>query len=66
MGDEERRVIAPGQVFTVEPFLSLGANWAEDGDDDWTLYATPRAPTVQYEHTVVATRQGAIVVTLPG
>lgn len=62
----ERRIAADGLVFTVEPFLSLGADWAEDGDDEWTLYASPLAPTVQYEHTVVATRSGAMVLTLPG
>ncbi|MBS1184061.1 MAG: methionine aminopeptidase [Proteobacteria bacterium] len=61
----ERRVITDGLVFTVEPFLSLGAEWAEDGDDDWTLYSEPRAPTVQFEHTIVATRNGPVVVTLP-
>lgn len=62
----ERRRMTEGLVFTIEPFLSLGAEWAEDGDDDWTLYSAPMAPTVQYEHTVVATRNGAVVVTLPG
>jgi methionyl aminopeptidase len=62
----ERRIMNEGLVFTVEPFLSLGANWATDGDDEWTLLSDPRAPTVQYEHTVVATRNGPIVVTLPG
>ncbi|MCM5555672.1 type I methionyl aminopeptidase [Pleomorphomonas sp. NRK KF1] len=61
----ERRIITDGLVFTVEPFLSLGAEWAEDGDDDWTLYSEPRAPTVQFEHTIVATRNGPLVVTLP-
>lgn len=61
----ERRTITEGLVFTVEPFLSLGAEWAEDGDDDWTLYSEPRAPTVQFEHTIVATRNGPLVVTLP-
>jgi methionyl aminopeptidase len=61
----ERRVMQKGQVFTIEPFLSLGANWAENGDDPWTLYGEPRAPTVQYEHTLVATAQGAMVLTLP-
>ncbi len=61
----ERRIITEGLVFTVEPFLSLGAEWAEDGDDDWTLYSEPRAPTVQFEHTIVATRNGPLVVTLP-
>lgn len=63
----ERRIMNDGLVFTVEPFLSLGAEWAENGeDDDWTLYSEPRAPTVQYEHTVVATRSGPVVITLPG
>ncbi len=61
----ERRVMTDGLVFTVEPFLSLGANFAEDGDDGWTLYSQPRAPTVQYEHTVVATRNGPLVLTVP-
>ncbi len=62
----ERRIMTDGLVFTVEPFLSLGAEWAEDGDDPWTLFSEPRALTVQYEHTVVATRNGPLVVTLPG
>jgi methionyl aminopeptidase len=29
------------------------------------LYSEPAVAVVQYEHTVVATRRGAIVVTLP-
>ncbi|MFB9948134.1 type I methionyl aminopeptidase [Rhizobium puerariae] len=62
----EKRVMQEGLVFTVEPFLSLGANWAEDGGngDVWTLYSDPQAPTVQYEHTVVATRNGPVILTL--
>ena len=55
-----------GLVFTVEPFLSLGADWAEDSEDAWTLLSSPSAPTVQYEHTVVAMPNGPLVVTLPG
>jgi methionyl aminopeptidase len=61
----ERRAISEGLVFTVEPFLSLGGRAAEErGDDPWTLVARPAAPCVQFEHTVVATRRGALVVTL--
>lgn len=60
----ERRVLREGMVLTVEPFLSLGADFAEDGDDPWTLYSQPRALTVQYEHTVVATRSGPLVLTM--
>lgn len=62
----ERRRIDKGLVFTVEPFLSTGGLWAEERGDGWTLYAEPAALAVQYEHTVVATERGAVVVTLPG
>lgn len=63
----DRRRIHDGLVLTVEPFLSRGGRWARGGEDDeWTLYSDPPAPVVQYEHTIVATRRGAIVVTLPG
>ncbi|MCG8508906.1 MAG: type I methionyl aminopeptidase [Rhodospirillales bacterium] len=62
----DRRTIQDGLVFTVEPFLSLGARWAEECEDAWTLYGSPRAPTVQYEHTVIATGTGPRIVTLPG
>ncbi len=62
----DRRRITRGLVLTVEPFLSTGALWANGGADGWTLYSEPCAPVVQYEHTVVATDRGAIVVTAPG
>lgn len=62
---DETRMMEEGLVFTVEPFLSLGGQWAEDGDKDaWTLYSEPRAPTVQFEHTIVVTKNGPLVLTL--
>ncbi len=61
---DETRIMEEGLVFTVEPFLSLGGLWAEDGDDPWTLYSEPKAPTVQFEHTIVVTKNGPIVLTL--
>lgn len=62
----ERRRMTNGLVFTIEPFLSLGGRMADQKseDDEWTLVAEPPAPCVQYEHTVVATPRGAVVVTL--
>ena len=62
----DKRRIDKGLVLTVEPFLSTGGLWATEGTDGWTLYAEPPAPVVQFEHTVVATERGAIIVTLPG
>lgn len=61
-GDTRR--IHDGLVFTIEPFLSTGSHLAVDGDDDWTLFADGGHPTVQYEHTLVATRRGPVVLTL--
>jgi methionyl aminopeptidase len=61
----DRRRIHAGLVLTVEPFLSTGGIQAREGDDDWTHYSEPPAPVVQYEHTVVATARGDIIVTRP-
>jgi len=60
----ERRRIHEGLVFTLEPFLSRGASWAVDGTDGWTLDADTPAPTVQFEHTMVATKNGPVITTL--
>lgn len=62
----ERRRMTDGLVFTIEPFLSRGGRLADQKspDDEWTLISKPAAPCVQYEHTVVATPRGAIVITL--
>lgn len=63
----ERRRIPNGLVFTLEPFLSMGADWAVEGRDrrdTWTLFANRPRPTVQYEHTLVATPSGSVITTL--
>jgi methionyl aminopeptidase len=60
----DRRQIHEGLVFTLEPFLSLGADWVDETGDGWTLRPLGGHPTVQYEHTLVATRNGPVVVTL--
>jgi methionyl aminopeptidase len=60
----DRRRIGEGLVFTIEPFLSLGDDWVEDTGDGWTLRPVNDRPTVQYEHTLVATRRGPMVLTL--
>lgn len=60
----DRRTISEGLVFTIEPFLSLGADWVEEADDGWSLRPPLGEPTVQYEHTLVATRRGPVILTL--
>lgn len=60
---EDTRTIHEGLVFTIEPFLSTAADWVEVASDGWTLYTAPGAKTVQYEHSLVATRNGPIILT---
>jgi methionyl aminopeptidase len=60
----DTRRIHEGLVFTIEPFLSLGADWVEERPDGWTLYPPGGQPTVQYEHTLVATSRGPVILTL--
>ena len=60
----DTRRIQEGLVFTIEPFLSTGSHLAIDGDDDWTLFADGGHATVQYEHTLVATSRGPVVLTM--
>jgi methionyl aminopeptidase len=61
--DDGRR-IGEASVFTIEPFLSTGSHWAIDTGDGWTLRADGGHPAVQYEHTLVATKRGPVIVTL--
>lgn len=62
---DETRIMEEGQVFTIEPFLSMGGHFAEDGKkDNWTLYSSPQAPTVQFEHTLVVTKNGPLILTM--
>jgi methionine aminopeptidase len=60
----DKRTIPEGLVFTIEPFLSLGADWVEQRDDGWSLRPPQHQPTVQYEHTLVATSRGPLILTL--
>ncbi len=61
---KDKRRIPEGLVFTIEPFLSLGADWVEERDDGWSLYPPLGQPTVQYEHTLVATKRGPLILTM--
>lgn len=62
----DTRRLAEGMVFTLEPMLSRTADASRQMPDGWTLETVDRSLVVQYEHTLVATRRGAIVLTKPG
>ena len=59
----DKRVLQPNQVITIEPFISLGATFAKETGDGWTLATKPKQLTVQFEHTLVVTDDYPIVLT---
>ncbi len=52
-----------GMVITLEPFLTPGRGKIETGDDNWTLKTTDGVVAVQFEHTVIITKDRPILVT---
>jgi len=59
----DKRRLWDGAVITIEPFLSTGATWADELEDGWSLTTPPGIFAAQYEHTLVVTRRGAIIIT---
>lgn len=61
----DRRRIRDGMVFTIEPFLSTKTRNVTDGPDGWALMNDRGHYSAQFEHSMVATKKGAIILTMP-
>ncbi len=59
----EKRVLERGMVLTIEPFFSTGPEWVHEEDDGWTLSVPEGQMVAQFEHTLIVTDAGAVVVT---
>ncbi len=59
----ESRRLEAGMVLTIEPFFTTGAPWVRELADGWTLAVQSGAMVAQFEHTLIVTRRGALVVT---
>jgi methionyl aminopeptidase len=53
--------IVDGLVFTIEPIVVAGSSRTYVGADGWTVRTADKAPAAQFEHTVMATRRGPVV-----
>lgn len=62
---KERRKFTEGQVLAIEPFMTTGKGWVDEGPDGWTLYEVEGALSAQFEHTIVVTADGGEVLTNP-
>jgi methionyl aminopeptidase len=54
-----------GMAFTIEPMLTLGSPETRTLDDGWTVVTADGRWSAQFEHTVLVTRRGAEVLTVP-
>jgi len=54
-----------GMALTVEPMLNLGGPAVRTLDDGWTIVTADGSLSAQWEHTVVVTRDGHEITTLP-
>ena len=59
----DQRIMVEGQVITIEPFFSTGADMVVTAKDGWTLRTPDGSLSAQYEHTLVVTGQAPIVIT---
>lgn len=60
----DERTMSDGLVFTIEPMVAESTHAVVQDPDGWTLRTSDRCHVVQYEHTVVATARGPVVVTV--
>ncbi|MDB5107016.1 MAG: Methionine aminopeptidase [Fibrobacteres bacterium] len=60
---KQKGVFGNGMVVAIETFVSTGADSAEDAGDGWTLTTGDRSRVAQYEHSLIVTDQGPIILT---
>ena len=49
----DRRILSPGLVIAIEPFICLEDDYVEEMEDGWTLKTPHRHLVAQFEHTVM-------------
>ncbi len=63
--NNDRRVLKPGMIFTIEPMINAGKfGCSVDSEDDWTVYTGDGKKSAQWEHTILVTDSGCEVLTL--
>ncbi len=61
--DGQRMILHEGLVLAIEPFLSVSSDHVIDDDDGWTLRTSDGSLVAQFEHSMVVTREGPLVLT---
>lgn len=56
-------ILKPGMVIAIEPMVSLGTWKVVTANDGWTISMADNSLSAHYEHTIVVTKSGNVVVT---
>jgi len=59
----DRTLLKEGMVIAFEPFISTLEEEVFEAGDDWT-YTTEQSFVAQYEHTMIITKNGPMIITL--
>jgi len=54
-----------GMAVTIEPMINLGRPEVRQLSDGWTIVTADGSLSAQFEHTVLVTRDGCEILTLP-
>mgnify|MGYP001021869596 CR=1 FL=1 len=61
----DKRLLQPGVVLAIEPFIALGDSYVDELDNGWTLVTPRKRQVVQFEHTVMVREdQPPLILTL--
>ncbi|ULL19301.1 type I methionyl aminopeptidase [Paenibacillus sp. H1-7] len=61
---QDQRTLRAGQVITIEPFLTTGADYVLEQPDGWTLRLPDHSLAAQHEHTIIITRGAPVILTV--
>lgn len=59
----DNTLIKPFTAIAIEPMLNLGCDEVVVADDEWTVSTKDNKPSAHFEHTVLATEDGNIIIT---
>ena len=57
--------LRPGMTLAIEPMVNMGGSRVEILEDGWTVVAVDGKPSAHFEHTVLITKDGPEILTIP-
>jgi methionyl aminopeptidase len=59
----DKTLIKQGYAIAIEPMLNLGCDEVVVADDEWTVSTKDGKPSAHFEHTVLASEDGPLIIT---